>query len=79
MGLRTIVEWCEPIAGRYERVLSATGDAPPGRMYHPGRYTADRVDGQQILLIDDTWTAEGTPSQRRMRFGPRVQKGSRSS
>jgi predicted amidophosphoribosyltransferase len=59
MGLRTIVEWCEPISGRYERVLSATGAAPPGRMYHPGRYTADRVDGQQILLIDVTWTAGG--------------------
>ena len=59
-GLRTIVESCQPIRGRYERILQATGDAPPGRAYSQSRYSAEwRIDGVRALLIDDTWTAGG--------------------
>ena len=59
-GLRQIVEWCTPIANRYERVLTATGDVPPGRDYAPTRYKAGwRIDGVRVLLIDDTWTRGG--------------------
>lgn len=59
-GLRQIVEWCRPIADRYERVLRATGDAPPGREFSTRRYRADwRIDGVRVLLIDDTWARGG--------------------
>jgi predicted amidophosphoribosyltransferase len=59
-GLRQMVEWCTPIADRYERVLRATGDALVGRDYATNRYRADwRIDGVRVLLIDDTWTAGG--------------------
>jgi predicted amidophosphoribosyltransferase len=59
-GLRKMIGWCRPIADRYERVLRATGDAPPGRDYAPNRYVAERrIDGVNVLLIDDTWTAGG--------------------
>lgn len=59
-GLRQIVEWCTPIANRYERVLRATGEVPPGRDYAPNRYRAEwRIEGVRVLLIDDTWTKGG--------------------
>jgi predicted amidophosphoribosyltransferase len=59
-GLRTMVEWCEPISSRYERILAATGNALPGRAYSEERYEAEwRIDGVRVLLIDDTWTAGG--------------------
>lgn len=59
-NLRTIVGWCKPISGRYQRLLRATGEAPAGRSYDPRRYSATgRLDGERVLLIDDTWTAGG--------------------
>jgi predicted amidophosphoribosyltransferase len=59
-GLRAVIGWCEPIASRHERVLHATGEAAPGRAYDPRRYSATRrLDGANVLLIDDTWTAGG--------------------
>jgi predicted amidophosphoribosyltransferase len=59
-GLRTIVGWCDPVNDRYERVLRATGEAPPSRAYSEDRYMATRrMDGERVLLVDDTWTAGG--------------------
>jgi predicted amidophosphoribosyltransferase len=59
-NFRTIISWCEPIAGRYERALVPTGDAPDDRAYDPSRYEADRdLSGARVLLLDDTWTTGG--------------------
>lgn len=58
--LRTIVGWSEPVSGRYERVLMATGKVPTGRGYDEDRYECQRkLDGENVLLIDDTWTGGG--------------------
>lgn len=56
-GLRTIVgRISRPTAERWERVL-LPGDTPQeDRAYQPGRFTISRrLDGQNVLLIDDTW------------------------
>jgi hypothetical protein len=44
----------------YAWILRATGEAEPGRSYDESRYVApERLDGMDVLLIDDTWTAGG--------------------
>lgn len=59
-NLRTIVEWCAPVSERFERVLRATGQVPKGREYDTRRYTTTRpLDGDDVLLVDDTWTGGG--------------------
>jgi predicted amidophosphoribosyltransferase len=59
-NLRTIVAWCQPISDRFERVLAATGTGLPGRVYDENRYSATKpLDGEDVLLVDDTWTAGG--------------------
>jgi predicted amidophosphoribosyltransferase len=59
-SLRDIVQACGPLQDRFERVLRATGEAQPGREYDERRYAAERtLDGENVLLIDDTWTRGG--------------------
>jgi predicted amidophosphoribosyltransferase len=59
-GLRTLVGWCRPLAGRVERLLTPTGDMPEGRDYDGRRYRCEQsLDGRNVLLIDDTWTRGG--------------------
>lgn len=59
-NLRWIVDACDPLRDRFERVLRATGQAAPGRDYDESRYAATgRLDDRNVLLIDDTWTAGG--------------------
>jgi predicted amidophosphoribosyltransferase len=59
-NFRTMVSWCRPIAPRYTRALVASGDVPEGRAYDARRYRATRaLDGADVLLLDDTWTAGG--------------------
>jgi predicted amidophosphoribosyltransferase len=51
---------CVPTASRFKRVLTPTDAVPAGRAYDPERYVAnERLDGLDVLLIDDTWTAGG--------------------
>jgi hypothetical protein len=56
--LRWIVgELVGPTRDRYERLLRRSADATPARVFSPGKYLATRtLDGQSVLLIDDTWT-----------------------
>jgi hypothetical protein len=57
--LRRLVQNCKPLADRYERLLVPTGQVS-GREYDLDRYTATRdLDGESVLVIDDTWTAGG--------------------
>lgn len=59
-NLRTMVEWSDPLKDRFLRVLRATGEGELGRSYDESRYVApERLDGMDVLLIDDTWTAGG--------------------
>jgi predicted amidophosphoribosyltransferase len=59
-NLRQIVEWCGPLKGRYVRLLRATDQAAPGRQYDQQRYTVTAsLEGKNVLLVDDTWTAGG--------------------
>lgn len=60
-NLRWIVgTGCDPTSGRFERVLRPTGRVPPNRDFNPDRYEpVSPVDGQDVLLIDDTWTTGG--------------------
>jgi predicted amidophosphoribosyltransferase len=59
-NFRWVVEACEPVASRYDRVLKATGDAPAGRSFDPARYRATRsLRGAAVLLADDTWAGGG--------------------
>ncbi len=59
-ALRDLVGLARPAAGRFERILRATGEVQDGRAYSPRRYTATgRIDGRRVLLVDDTWTTGG--------------------
>lgn len=50
-------EWIRPTAERYQRILTPTGHGDPHR-FHLDRFAAtSRLDGEPVLLIDDTWTA----------------------
>jgi predicted amidophosphoribosyltransferase len=58
--LRTIVGWVRPLKPRLKVLLEPTDQVPEGRTYDQSRYVAtERLDGQDVLLIDDTWTAGG--------------------
>ena len=56
--LRHLVgELVAPTRGRFRRLLTATHDHRPGRTFDAHRYEPVRaLDGQSVLLIDDTWT-----------------------
>ena len=59
-SLRMIASWCRPVAGRLERVIGPTGDAPSTHTFDSNRFTATRdIAGSNVLLIDDTWTTGG--------------------
>lgn len=57
-NLRRIVgELCGATRSRYERLLVPTDRGVDERDFDPDRYRAVRsLDGENILLIDDTWT-----------------------
>lgn len=47
----------EPTAVRFERLLRRTGESVPEHQYNERKYEATRrLDGEPVLLIDDTWT-----------------------
>jgi hypothetical protein len=56
--LRRIVgDLVEPTRGRYEPVLAPGPESGAHRQFSLARYQATRpLDGQSILLVDDTWT-----------------------
>ena len=57
--LRAVVEVTGPVMDRNVRLLEPTG-AVDGRAFNAERYRAVRsLDGQSILVIDDTWTSGG--------------------
>lgn len=58
-GLRTIVGTVvEHTASRFERLLRPTDSELVGRYFDRDRYaTARRLDGESVLLIDDTWVS----------------------
>lgn len=58
-GLRTLLgRTCQHTAERFERLLIPTDRGSSEREYDPDRYEATRrVDGEHVLLIDDTWTS----------------------
>jgi predicted amidophosphoribosyltransferase len=57
-GLREIVgSICKHTAPRFERLVVATDRGTAGREFDPDRYvTTRRLDGEDVLLIDDMWT-----------------------
>jgi len=58
-SLRMLAGWCQPVQGRLETLLRPTGQGG-GRAFLPDRYEGTTsVDGQDVLLLDDTWTAGG--------------------
>jgi predicted amidophosphoribosyltransferase len=56
--LRRIVgELARPTRERYERLLTRSGVAVPERVFDPRKYDVARpLNGETVLLIDDTWT-----------------------
>ncbi len=56
--LRLIVDQLVgPTRGRHQRLLACAGVESAPRKFDPHRYLATRaLDGERILLIDDTWT-----------------------
>jgi predicted amidophosphoribosyltransferase len=56
--LRRIVgELVGPTRDRHERLLERSHRSVAGREFSPDKYVATRrLDGQPVLLIDDTWT-----------------------
>lgn len=59
--LRKIIEACDPLAGRYQRLLLSTGEVPVGQRGYDERRFAAHWDlvGANVLLIDDTWAGGG--------------------
>jgi predicted amidophosphoribosyltransferase len=57
--LRRIVgEWVRPTASRHDRLLRRTHKAIAAHGFHSEKFAAiRRLDGEPVLLIDDTWTA----------------------
>jgi hypothetical protein len=54
---RTIVSWCAPVKDRLCRVLAPTGKPSVKHQFQLDRFEAKkRVDGKNVLLLDDTWT-----------------------
>lgn len=55
--LRGIVRACGPVRKRFEQLLVPAENASDTRDFDPARYTPQRrLHGENILLIDDTWT-----------------------
>ncbi len=56
--LRAIVgEHARPTAGRYRRMLRPTDRETDERRFDADRYSTTRpLDGEAVLLVDDTWT-----------------------
>lgn len=56
--LRRIVgELARPTRDRYERLLTRSSATVPERTFDPRKYdVVRRLDGEAVLLIDDTWT-----------------------
>ena len=54
---RIVAKTVGPTRGRHERLLTrSTADIPP-REFNPDKFEATRpLDGEPVLLIDDTWT-----------------------
>src|SRR5262249_19814387 len=53
-----VVKSCRPVEGRYEQVLKPAPDAEDSRRFDMDRFVAQRkLDGADVLLIDDTWTS----------------------
>jgi predicted amidophosphoribosyltransferase len=57
-NLRRIVgEICGAVGDRYERLLTPTDRGTDERRFDPDRYrTTRQLSGENVLLIDDTWT-----------------------
>lgn len=54
---RLVGEHCEPTRDRYRRVLRRSPTPLPPRSFDRRRFVVtERIDGQTVLLIDDTWT-----------------------
>jgi hypothetical protein len=46
-----------PTRDRYERLLECAGAEVPPRQFHRDKFRARRsLDGESVLLVDDTWT-----------------------
>lgn len=55
--LRAIVSRAPSLRERYSRVLLRSGRPLPHRVFDRGKYLArERLSGESVLLIDDTWT-----------------------
>ncbi len=56
--LRTLVRGCPSTAGRYARTLVAAGERVEPHRFNAERFRAlGRLDGEAVLLVDDTWTS----------------------
>jgi predicted amidophosphoribosyltransferase len=52
---------CDATADRFERLLTPTDQGSTERRFDRDRYVSDpSVEGQRVLLIDDTWTRGGS-------------------
>lgn len=55
--LRQLVVQVEPVQDRLTRLLVRTGAPAPAHHFDPGRFAATApLNGEAILLLDDTWT-----------------------
>jgi predicted amidophosphoribosyltransferase len=54
---RLVADFVVPVRGRYERLLERSDAVAIPHRYNADRYAARRtLDGESVLLIDDTWT-----------------------